>query len=248
WSDYAGSDSNGDGFGDTPYTFTSNSDPHPLMYFPFAPDWLHHPVDQVIEFGNVFEYPLEFITTAQTAPYELFVDDVVNFAAVYDDTIISNSALPVGVYPLQVVATNIYGCMTEGAFTLTVEDTTAPLITSPEDITYTKGEGDHEIAWTMSDLSPISYRVLLNGTELTSSPVTATSQSFSMTLEDKDPGVYNYSMVAEDIWGNMAIDTVIVTVLPIPLLEVLLPWLSVGAVAVIVLVVIVFVLQKRKSS
>jgi len=219
-----------------------------LMYFPFAPDWLHLPVDQVIEFGNVFEYPLEFITTALTAPYDLSVDDSVNFAADYNDTITSKTALPVGVYPLQVVATNIYGYKTEGAFTLTVEDTTPPLITSPEDITYTKGEGDYEIAWTMSDLSPTSYRVLLDGTELTSSAENSTSTSFSMTLEDKDPGVYNYSMVAEDIWGNMAMDTVIVTVLPIPFLEVLLPWLFVGAVAVIALVVIVFLLQKRKSS
>ncbi|MFW9957534.1 MAG: nitrous oxide reductase family maturation protein NosD [Candidatus Odinarchaeota archaeon] len=248
WSDYAGNDSSGDGFGDTPYTFTGNSDAHPLMYSPFAPNWLHIPVDQVVEFGNIFEYHLEFIITEFTAPYDLSVDDLANFVVDYDDTIMSKTALPVGVYTLQVVVTNIYGYKTEGAFTLAVEDTIPPFITSPEDITYTKGEGSHEIAWWMSDLSPLIYRVLLNGTEITSSPFNATSLSFSMTLEDKDPGVYNYSMVAQDIWGNIAIDTVIVMVLPIPLLESLLPWLSVGAVAVIVLVVIIFLFQKRKSS
>jgi hypothetical protein len=218
------------------------------MYYPFAPEWLHLPADQVIEFGNVFEDHLEFNTSALTAPYELYVDDYVNFAVDYNDTIISRITLPVGVYPLWIVATNIYGYMTEGTFTLTVEDTTPPLITSPEDITYTKGEGDYELAWAMSDLSAISFRVLLDETELTSSGVTTTSVYFSIILEDKDPGVYNYTMVAEDIWGNVAIDTVIVTVLPIPFIEIMFPWLVGGVVTIIALVVIVFLLRKRKSS
>ncbi|MHA3964811.1 MAG: right-handed parallel beta-helix repeat-containing protein [Candidatus Thorarchaeota archaeon SMTZ1-45] len=248
WSDYSGTDANGDGFGDAPHTFPGNSDPHPLMYLPYAPDWLHLPVDQVIEYGNIFEYRLEFIATALTAPYELSVDDHVNFAVGYDDTIISRIPLPVGVYPLWVVATNIYGYATEGTFMLTVEDTTPPLITSPEDITHTQGEGYYEIAWTMSDLSTISFRVLLDGTELTSGGVTTTSVYFTMTLEDKDPGVYNYTMVAEDIWGNIAIDTVIVMVLPIPFIEVMFPWMVGGAVIVISIVVIVFFLKRRKSS
>jgi parallel beta-helix repeat protein len=248
WSDYAGNDSSGDGFGDTPYTFTGNSDTHPLMYSPFAPNWLHVPVDQVVEFGNIFEYHIEFIITAFTAPYDLSVDNLANFAVNPDDTIMSKTALPVGVYTLQVEATNIYGYKTEGTFKLTVQDTTPPLISRPEDITYTKGEGEHSITWMISDLSLTSYRVLLDGIELSSSAEPANVTSFSWFLEDKDPGIYSYTMMVEDIWGNTATDTVIVTVLGFPSIEVPLPWLFMGAATVAALFVVVFLFQKGKSS
>ncbi|KXH69773.1 MAG: hypothetical protein AM326_12495 [Candidatus Thorarchaeota archaeon SMTZ-45] len=168
WSDYAGADVDQDGIGDTAHAFDYNSDSNPLMYYPFPPEWAQTPTDQVMEFGNIFEYTLEFIVTVKAAPYELAVDDSMNFAIDTGDRIISRTALAVGVYPLEIVATNIYGFTTEGGFTITVQDTTPPTIIPGEDITYIEGETDHELQWTLSDLSSLTYTLLRNGTEVTS--------------------------------------------------------------------------------
>lgn len=257
WSDYSGVDDDEDGIGDTAYVFTTtNSDPNPLMYYPWAPEWKQMPTDQVIELGGDFEYLVEFTFISLTAPFDLSVSDSTNFAvhgpSAADHTrryVITNVPnLPVNSYPLAVKATNIYGFITEGSFTLSVVDTTPPVIEGPVDISYTKGESLPSIHWLATDLSNISYIVLLDGSELTSYDAISTSISFTMILEDKEPGLYNYTMVVEDESGNVAVDTVMVTVHPVPLLEALLPFLIVGAVAIIVILVAFVAFRRRRAS
>ena len=250
YSDYSGVDDDEDGIGETAYAFaTTNSDPNPLMYYPFPPEFAQIPVDQISEFGTFWSYELEFIVTATTAPYYLSVNDSVNFLVGSSGYISTMFPLPVGIYPIEITATNIYGFITKSAFTLLVMDTTPPIITNPYDISYTKGEQLPQIHWVASDLSLIGYIVLLDGSELTSSDgLTSTSVSLQMTLEDKEAGLYNYTMVVEDEWGNVAVDTVMVTVHPVPLLETLLPLLLVGAAAIIVIVVTFVAFRKRRVS
>ncbi|MFW9911985.1 MAG: NosD domain-containing protein [Candidatus Thorarchaeota archaeon] len=249
YSDYSGVDDDDDGIGETAYAFaTTNSDPNPLMYYPYPPELAQIPVDQISEFGTFWSYTLEFIVTATTAPYYLSVKDSVNFTVGGLGYIANMFPLPVGIYPIEITATNIYGFITKSTFTLLVMDTTPPIITSPDDISYTKGEQLPQIHWTAQDLSLIGYIVLLDGSEVTSYGLISTSVSFQMTLEDKEPGLYNYTMVVEDEWGNVAFDTVMVTVHPVPLLEALRPFLIVGAVAIIVIVVAFVAFRKRRSS
>ena len=247
WSDYAGSDAASDGYGDTPHLFgPMGVDPNPLMYPPFPVEWVQQPVDQRIEYGSDFEYSVPFICPA---PYTMRVNDSAVFW-VSTPNIGSSSTLDVGDYPLEVNVTNIYGYLTEAVFTVIVRDTIAPTITHPVDLAYrVDDETDYQLEWTLSDLSTLTFVLLRNGSEITSYDIPTSPIFFTTNIDDDlAPGVYNFTIVAEDIWGNVATDMVLVAIQPIPLMEVLLPWLIVGAVAVVVILVIVVVLKKRKST
>jgi hypothetical protein len=144
--------------------------------------------------------------------------------------------------------TNVYGYFTEAIFTVFVRDTTPPIITGPDDFSFRVGEEYQTIEWNAQDLSPLSYVVLRDGAEITSDSSTQTSVHFSMILENYQAGIFNYTIVVMDAYGNAVSDTVIVTIMPRPFLEVMLPWLLVGSVGVVVVIVIVVLIRKRRST
>jgi len=243
WSDYLGSDGNGDGIGDTSHVF-SDVDYHPLMYLPFPVEWAKTITDQQVEFGSDFLYS---IAVTCDAPYEVWMNDSLNFF-LDNEIITSRTVLAVGDYAIAVNATNIYGYRTEAIFIVRVRDTTPPTTTHPDDIIVTVGDEGPWLEWSLSDLSPLTYSLLRNGTEVSSMQLPpSTSVYFATQLETDSPGVYNYTIIGVDIWGNVATDMVLVTILPIPFMEAMLPWLIVGAVGIVVLIVIVIIIRKRSK-
>lgn len=243
WSDYTGTDANSDGIGDTPYNF-GYVDNYPLMFPPFPVEWVEPISDQYVEFGAPFVYS---IAVYCPAPYVVWMNDSTDFY-LDNEVIYSRVMLPIGDYPLRANATNIYGYRTDATFRVLVRDTTPPTITHPDDISFRVDDmTTHEIQWTASDLSPLSYTILRNGTELTSSPTTSTSWFLSITIEDLPPGEYNYTVVAVDTSGNVAYDVVLVTILPIPFMEAMLPWLIIGAVGIVAVIVLVIAVRKWRK-
>jgi len=243
WSDYTGSDGNHDGIGDTPYSF-GWVDNYPLMFPPFPVEWAQLITDQYVEFGQYFQYNIGINCPA---PYTFQVNDSTNFWTGVP-TLSTITQLPVGDYPLLVNVTNIYGYFTEALFTVFVRDTTPPIITSPDDFSFNVGEEYQTIEWNAQDLSPLSYVVLRNGSEVSSHSSTQTSIHFSMILENFQAGIFNYTMVVTDAYGNAVSDTVIVTIIPLPFFVLMLPWLIGGSVAIVVVIVIVVLLRRRRST
>jgi parallel beta-helix repeat protein len=247
YSEYGGSDADQDYIGDSSHTFNFNSDSFPLMCVPFAPEWIVTPRDQTLEYGDTFLYSFQFSMIEPSAPYELQVNDTANFST-FDDTLAQNRhVLPVGDYPLEVNTTNVYGYYTKGTFTLAVRDTIPPTITHPDDITVMVNDEGPQLEWTLSDLSPLTYALLRNGTEISSTSASKTDIYFSTSIETHSPGVYNYTMMGVDIWGNVVADVVIVTVLPIPFLDAMLPRLVVSAVGIAAVVVLVIAFRIRRK-
>jgi len=245
WSDYIGSDANSDGIGDTPYIF-GWVDNYPLMFPPFPVEWAQVITDQYIELGEYFQYN---ISINCPAPYVVQVNDSTNFWTGVP-TLSSSTTLAVSDYPLLVNVTNIYGYYSEAIFTVYVRDTTPPTLNHPDDLSYNMGDSiTYQLEWSMYDLSPMTFSLLRNGTEVNYDDSPRTPMSVTHHFDDSlGQGVYNFTLVAEDIYGNVATDMVLVTILPIPLVEAIRPLIIIGIVAAAVVIIVVVLLRKRKAS
>ncbi len=93
---------------------------------------------------------------------------------------------------------------------VSVEDTTAPQIEGPNDLSYTVGETDNEITWDCSDAHPSSYTVYQNGT--VNKTASWDGSDIVLDIDGLAVGVYNFTLYLEDDYGQSATDTVIVTV------------------------------------
>ncbi|MHA1943753.1 MAG: hypothetical protein ACW96M_05090, partial [Candidatus Thorarchaeota archaeon] len=116
-----------DDFGDTSYTFTANSDPHPLMFIPTPPIWTETPVDQTIAIGTHFVYDLN---AAAPAPISWSVNDTAHFTIDGLGVLENATVLLVGSYGLKVVVTNTYGSSISTILVVTVQDVTTTTTTT----------------------------------------------------------------------------------------------------------------------
>ena len=91
-----------------------------------------------------------------------------------------------------------------------VEDTTPPEITSPDDLVYDAGVMGYSLDWSFSDLYPNSYEILQNGSLIDSGLWTGLDIIISVDL--LNPGLYNYTFIAYDLYSNSATNLVWVNV------------------------------------
>jgi parallel beta-helix repeat protein len=132
WSDYIGSDGNGDGIGDTPYPISgtaNNEDPHPLMTpstHRYSTIWAPAPTDQHLELGYAFRYDLN--CTAPEPIYWWLSGAYASWFSVDSNGVITNATVFVMEYnlPLTVWARNIYSFTISATFRIDINDTLIP--------------------------------------------------------------------------------------------------------------------------
>ncbi|MGY5872149.1 MAG: NosD domain-containing protein [Candidatus Thorarchaeota archaeon] len=118
WSDYSGIDANQDGFGDAPYVFTGDSDPHPLIYLPYPPSWTaEFPAEWTAEWPYSFRYDFD---ASAPAPIFWSVNDTMRFFIDDNGVLESLGILPIGDYGLRMTVANIYGMSISAVFRITV--------------------------------------------------------------------------------------------------------------------------------
>ncbi|MFW9768420.1 MAG: hypothetical protein ACFFEM_06335, partial [Candidatus Thorarchaeota archaeon] len=114
------------------------------------------------------------------------------------------------VYNFTITVIDSAGNVGKDTVFITVEDTSAPDLDSPDDFSYEQGTIGHSISWTLGDINPYQYRVDGNGTTLDFTPWT--NGTVIIDVDGLAPGVYNYTITVTDLYGNTAKDTVYVTV------------------------------------
>lgn len=161
----------------------------------------------------------------------------------------------IGTYVFIVNFTDDMGGFITANVTVTVEDTTDPVVTvNPSDFTIAFVYTGKNITWTATDLNPSTYTVALQGTGVVAGP-TAWTSGIAVTFDIPDglaAGVYVYTITFMDTEGNSASDVVSVTVeeaIVIPpddglIWIILIAVLGGGGVVVILTVVL---LKKRKT-
>jgi parallel beta-helix repeat protein len=91
-----------------------------------------------------------------------------------------------------------------------VYESVPPAVSHPADVSYEEGTTGHILEWTASDDHPSAYAIYRNGTQVTTA--SWNGSLISISVDGLSAGVYNYTTVLSDIFGNQATDTVFVIV------------------------------------
>jgi len=203
WSDYTGPDVDSNGIGDIPYTFTGNSDPLPLMYSPIPPVWQELPTNQMVEYDfNMlsFRYNLKFIAYS---PLSWQINST-QFTIYEDGAIVMNSMLPIGVYGLEVTASNPYSTLLVGSFSVHIFDTTPPSwVSIPVNQSLFYGE-PLDIQISVVDLSGISRWELNDTVRFRMTTIYGDTSSIARITSSSilEPGEYGLNVTCFDIFDN----------------------------------------------
>ncbi|MHA2140304.1 MAG: right-handed parallel beta-helix repeat-containing protein [Candidatus Thorarchaeota archaeon] len=176
------------------------------------PNWIEPPMNGVIEYGNRFMTTIEASDLFGVSMY--WVNDTAHFIIDGEGNLEDTVMLDLGLYALEVRAYDPSMNFISSVIVITVQDTMAPEIVSPEDITYDEGDTGNIISWSISDGNPLSYQIYLNGELISEGGWSETSHILDVAVDGLAPGTHVYRLELYDLAGNSASDEVIVFVNP----------------------------------
>ncbi len=174
------------------------------------------PADVSYSQGETGNYVNWTGTDLHPSTYEVFIDEILSLTGAWSTSpetfSIPVDGLTTGVHQVTMIIYDLSGNSVSDSVTVTVIDRTAPFINAPEDIEYTAGRVGNYFIWSVTDSNPKEYTIYLEGAILTSGTLNDTSESVIVFVDGLSVGIHNYTLVASDLIGNSAVDTVIVTV------------------------------------
>ncbi len=117
--------------------------------------------------------------------------------------------LELGKYNFTLLVSDTYNNNATDTVWVTVDDTTHPSISSPDDKEVSEGSGDVEIDWICSDLDPAEYKIQVDGVTQITEDWNGENITYSGSLLK---GEWAITLILYDGSGNNASDTVVVTV------------------------------------
>ena len=210
WSEYEGSGSyaiNGS---------AGNTDPYPigLSYDLTQPaDILYEcgTTRHTVDWTTLTSLPVTPLTPIEYIVYQNGTEVDSNFLT--DDPSLSYNinGLAVGIYNFTIYTADQWNSDIDTVI-VTVEDTSAPILDSPDDFEYQLGSTGHNVTWTATDASAETYILYRNGTQIATDSWTSTLE-ISINVDGLAVGSYNYSIVVMDLYDHATSDEVRVSVI-----------------------------------
>ncbi|MHA1939862.1 MAG: right-handed parallel beta-helix repeat-containing protein, partial [Candidatus Thorarchaeota archaeon] len=176
------------------------------------PEWVLPPMSRAIEHGNRLTMMIEASDLYGISMY--WINDTVHFSIDEEGNLEDTDLLAMGTYPIEVRAYDPSLNFIAAEIAITVQDTIAPEIVGPADVTYDEGETGNIISWTISDGNPSTYQVYRNGELVDEGGWTESFHVLEISVDGLSPGTYVYRLELFDLAGNSDVDEVIVVVNP----------------------------------
>ncbi|MHA2364806.1 MAG: right-handed parallel beta-helix repeat-containing protein, partial [Candidatus Hodarchaeales archaeon] len=208
WSDYTDSDNDNDGMGDIPYWLPGFA--HAEDMLPLVPT-LFNSEDIIISqgtTGNTISWTSSYL---YPVTYEIYINDNHDTTGTWlpkKVITVSGDGLELGVYNFTIIVTDINNKNVTDAVIVTVIDDAVPLINYSNSTNY-------DVSWIATDMHPSIYYIYQNNLEVNSG-VWISGMVINYTFGGLIPGMYNFTIILKDDFGNMVSDTVILTI-PEPL-------------------------------
>jgi hypothetical protein len=172
--------------------------------------------------------------------FNLFLNEILQDSGIWDGSAIAVSVdgLDPGTYNYTLQVFDSYGNFATDTVLVFAEDTTAPVLNHPADVTYNESDTGNAIEWTMTDLYPATYEISRDNELVISGAWNSSGESVQVSVDSLAAGSYTYNLTVIDQSGNSAFDLVNVVVIPKPLLgpDNMILFLMIGGVAVVVIV------------
>ncbi len=172
----------------------------------------NHPADVTYELGTTGNEVSWDLADEHPGNYRVYIDSVAGSWTSWSNGLcnVSIDGLALGTHNITIEARDVSDNSVIDTVFVTVQDTTAPTINSPADLSYELGSTGNTITWTASDLAPDTYRITIDGTH--GNWLSWTSGNIVVNVDGLAVGSHTYIIDVRDTSGNTASDTVVVTV------------------------------------
>ncbi|MHA2140287.1 MAG: ABC transporter substrate-binding protein [Candidatus Thorarchaeota archaeon] len=147
--------------------------------------------------------------------YEIYKDGTLYrsgpWNATSENVTISLDGLSAGFFEFILIAEDTSGNTGSWSVLVMVMDIVPPVLTHPSDFEFVNGTTGNIVSWNATDENPLSYVVLVNGTETIGGFWNSSAETFEFNVDGLSPGSYNITIYVFDVSFNMASDTVWVT-------------------------------------
>jgi parallel beta-helix repeat protein len=174
------------------------------------PEWIEPPMSRVIEQGTRLMMMIEASDLYGISKY--WVNDTAHFNIDANGNLEDVDILVLGTYQIEIRAYDPSLNFISEEIAITVQDTLAPEVVGPGDITYTEGETGNTISWIISDGNPSVYQVYRDGELIEEDIWTEHVHTLDLSVDDLSPGTHVFRLDLYDQAGNSASDEVIVIV------------------------------------
>ena len=222
------------------------------------------PEDLTYSEGAVGNYINWRASDPNPSSYSIYFEEELLYAGLWNSSSeilsVNVDGLTVGIYNYTIVFGNGLGNSSTDTVYVEVVDGTSPILTHPNDFTYSEGSTGYTISWQGTENHPSHYEVFKNGSIYQSGLWNSSSEMVSVSVDGLTQGTFLFTIVVFDQSGNFAMDTVIVEVLeapttsstttttttePVDIMTVIYIIITIGSIVVIV-VFVILIMRARK--